>query len=147
MTCCLVCAGVQSFAVLRALYNHSAAPQRTLFPSGSWTIRSWTRLPSGQTVMFTFLTSSEVSYLDILVYGITRGAAGIAILVAAPIVTLLVVTVPLQLHRIAYAPKDIPWVGQGSYTWFPKLRSSLVALKNERLNLEEGWEKVCLRPT
>ena len=97
--------------------------------------------------MFTFLTSSEVSYLDILVYGITRGAAGIAILVAAPIVTLLVVTVPLQLHRIAYAQKDIPWVGQGSYTWFPKLRSSLVALKNERLNLEEGWEKVCLRPT
>lgn len=97
--------------------------------------------------MFTFLASSEVSYLDILVYGITRGAAGIAILVAAPIVTLLVVTVPLQLHRISYAPKDIPWVGQGNYTWFPKLRSTLVALKNERLNLEEGWEKVCLRPT
>lgn len=96
--------------------------------------------------MFTLLVPSETSYLNILVYGITRGAAGIAILVAAPIVTLLVVTVPLQLHRISFAPKDLPWVGQGNYTWFPKLRSSLVALKNERLNLEEGWEKVCLRP-
>jgi hypothetical protein len=94
--------------------------------------------------MFALLVSSEASYLDILVYGITRGVAGVAILVAAPIVTLLVVTVPLQLHRISFAPKDIPWVGQGNYTWFPKLRSSLVALKNERVNLEEGWEKVCL---
>ena len=94
--------------------------------------------------MFTLLASSKTSYLDILVYGITRGAAGVAILVAAPIVTLLVVTVPLQLYRISFAPKDLPWVGQRNYTWFPKLRSSLVALKNERLNLEEGWEKVCL---
>ena len=96
--------------------------------------------------MLTLLAPSEASYLDILVYGMTRGTAGVAILVAAPIVTLLVVTVPLQLHRISLAPKDLPWVGQGNYTWFPKLRSSLVALKNERLNLEEGWEKVCLRP-
>ena len=96
--------------------------------------------------MFTLLNISEASYPDILVYCITRGATGIAILVAAPIVTLLVVTVPVQLHRISFAPKDIPWVGQENYTWFPKLRSSLVALKNERLNLEEGWEKVCLRP-
>lgn len=96
--------------------------------------------------MLTFLVPSEASYLDILGYGITRGAAGVAILFAAPIVTLLVVTVPLQLHRISFAPKDIPWVGQGNYTWFPKLRSSLVALKNERLNLEEGWEKVRLHP-
>lgn len=93
--------------------------------------------------MFTLLASSEASYLDILVYGTMRGAAGVAILVAAPIVTLLVVTVPVQLHRISFAPKDIPWVGQGNFTWFPKLRSSLVALKNERRNLEEGWEKVC----
>jgi hypothetical protein len=94
--------------------------------------------------MFTLLAPSDASYLDILYYGITRSAAGIAILVAAPIVTLLVVTVPVQLHRISFAPEDIPWVGQGNYTWFPKLRSSLVALKNERRNLEEGWEKVCL---
>jgi hypothetical protein len=94
--------------------------------------------------MFTLLASSEASCLDILLYGITRGAAGIAILVAAPVVTLLVVTVPVQLHRISFAPKDIPWVGQGDYTWFPKLRSSLIALKNERRSLEEGWEKVCL---
>jgi hypothetical protein len=96
--------------------------------------------------MFTLLNTSSASYLDILVYGLTRGAAGVAILVAAPIVTLLVVTVPVQLHRISFAPKDLPWVGQKNYTWFPKLRSSLVALKNERLNLEEGWEKVCLYP-
>jgi hypothetical protein len=96
--------------------------------------------------MFTLLNISQASYLDILVYGLTRGAASVAILVAAPIVTLLIVTVPVQLHRISFAPKDLPWVGQGNYTWFPKLRSSLVALKNERLNLEEGWEKVCLHP-
>jgi len=96
--------------------------------------------------MLTLPAPSDNSYLDILIYGMTRGAAGVAILVAAPIVTLLVVTVPLQLHRISFAPKDLPWVGQGDHIWFPKLRSSLVALKNERLNLEEGWEKVCLRP-
>jgi hypothetical protein len=61
--------------------------------------------------MFTTLISSEASFLDILAYGITRGAAGVAILVAAPVVILLVVAVPVQLHRISFAPKDIPWVG------------------------------------
>jgi hypothetical protein len=97
--------------------------------------------------MFASLISSEASLLDILVYGITRGAAGVAILIAAPIVTLLAVTVPVQLHRISFAPKDLPWVGQGEYSWFAKLRSSLVALKYERANLEEGWEKVCVSTT
>jgi hypothetical protein len=94
--------------------------------------------------MFATLISPEGSILDILVYGITRGAAGVTVLVAAPIVTLLVVAVPLQLHRISFAPKDVPWVGQRDYTWFSKLRSTLVALKYERCNLEEGWEKVCV---
>ena len=92
--------------------------------------------------MFASLILSEASLLNILVYGITKGAAGVAILIAAPIVTLLVVTVPVQLHRISFAPKDLPWVGQRDYMWFSKLRSSLVALKYERANLEEGWEKV-----
>jgi hypothetical protein len=96
--------------------------------------------------MFTTLISSEASFLDILAYGITRGAAGVAILVAAPVVILLVVAVPVQLHRISFAPKDIPWVGQGEHTWFSKLRSTLVALKYERVNLEEGWVKVCFVP-
>lgn len=92
--------------------------------------------------MLSSLVSFSASCLDVLFYGVTRGAAGIAILFATGITTLVVVTVPLQLHRISFAPKDIPWVGQKGYTWSSKLRSTLVALKYERSNLEEGWEKV-----
>jgi hypothetical protein len=91
--------------------------------------------------MFSPLVLSEASYLDIVIYGLT----GLAITIAAATTTFLVTTVPLQLHRISFAPKNIPWVGQRDYTWFARLRSTLVALKYERSNLEEGWEKVCSR--
>jgi hypothetical protein len=93
--------------------------------------------------MFGPLVLSEASYLDIAIYGTTRSAAGLVIIIAAAITTFLIVTVPLQLHRISFAPKNIPWVSQKNYTWLAKLRSTLVALKYERINLEEGWEKVC----
>jgi hypothetical protein len=93
--------------------------------------------------MFSPLVLLEASYLDIIIYGVTRVAAGFAIVIAAAITTFPIITVPLQLHRILFAPKNIPWVGQRNYTWFAKVRSTLVALKYERSNLEEGWEKVC----
>jgi hypothetical protein len=93
--------------------------------------------------MFGPLVLSEASYLDIAIYGTTRSAAGLVIIIAAAITTFLIVTVPLQLHRISFAPKNIPWVGQKNYTWLAKLRSTLVALKYERINLEAGWEEVC----
>jgi hypothetical protein len=93
--------------------------------------------------MFSQLVLSEASYLAIVIYGIVKGTAGLAIILAAAITMLLIITVPLQLHRISFAPKNIPWVGQKNYTWLAKLRSTLVALKYERSNLEEGWEKVC----
>lgn len=96
-----------------------------------------------QLAMFGALISSGTSYLGILVYGVARVAAGIAILGIAAIATLVIITVPVQLHRISFAPKNIPWVGQKEYTWCSKLRSTLVASKFERSNLEEGWEKVC----
>lgn len=92
--------------------------------------------------MFLNLFPSGASFFDILYYGITRGVAGIVVTFAAGIATTLLVLVPLQLYRISLAPKDIPWVGQEGYRYFPKLRSTLVALKYERQNLEEGWEKV-----
>jgi hypothetical protein len=93
--------------------------------------------------MFLGLISPGVSYLDILYYAFTRGAAGIALAIATAVTASLLVLIPLQLHRISYAPKDVPWVGQGSNKWGSKLKSTLLALKFERRNLEEGWEKVC----
>jgi hypothetical protein len=93
--------------------------------------------------MFDPLVLSEASYLDIVIYCITRGIAALAITITVAITTFLIITVPLQLHRISFAPNNIPWVGQKDYTWFARLRSTLVALKYERTNLEEGWEKVC----
>ena len=83
------------------------------------------------------------SYLDVLYYTFTRGAAGIALAIVTAIAVPLLVLIPLQLQRISYAPKDIPWVGQESNTRWSKLKSNLLALKFERRNLEEGWEKVC----
>jgi hypothetical protein len=88
--------------------------------------------------MFLGLLPPDTSYLDILYYTLTRGAA-IVTAVTGPLLFLI----PLQIHRISYAPKDIPWVGQESNTWWSKLKSTLLALKFERRNLEEGWEKVC----
>lgn len=88
--------------------------------------------------MFSFLISTDTSSLDLIYYGLLSAAAGLILTVATPIFVLI----PLQLHRISLAPPNIPWTGQKSYTFFPKLRSSLVALKFERENIEEGWEKV-----
>jgi hypothetical protein len=93
--------------------------------------------------MFSPLVLSGASYLDIIIYGVTRVAVGFVITISAALTTSLTITVPLQLHRISFAPKNIPWVGQRNYTVFAKLRSTFLALKYERLNLEEGWEKVC----
>lgn len=92
--------------------------------------------------MFSSLLPTGASFLEIIYYGITRGVAGIAVTVATGIATTVLCLVPLQLYRISFAPKDIPWVGQGRYRYFPKLRSTLTALKYERQNLEEGWVKV-----
>lgn len=93
--------------------------------------------------MFGALITSASSHLAILVYGVAKVAAGFAILGTTAIATLIIITVPVQLHRISFAPKHLPWVGQKDYTWLSKLRSTLVALKYERSNLEEGWKKVC----
>jgi hypothetical protein len=93
--------------------------------------------------MFLGLIPPGASYLDILYYTLTRGAAGIALAIVTAVAAPLLVLIPLQLQRISYAPKDVPWVGQGSNTWWSKLKSTLLALKFERRNLEEGWEKVC----
>jgi hypothetical protein len=103
--------------------------------------RLYTRLTVTLT-MYSPLVLSEASYLDIVIYCITKGTAGLAIIIVGAITTFLIITVPLQLHRISFAPENIPWVGQRNYTWFVRLRSTLVALKYERSNLEEGWEKV-----
>lgn len=93
--------------------------------------------------MFDFLYPSFAAFLKLLAYGTIGGIIGLLSMVAVPLIAII----PVQLHRISFAPKDIPWVGQKDYTWFAKLRSTLVALKYERLNLEEGWEKVCGRPS
>ena len=94
--------------------------------------------------MFLGLIPSGASYLDILYYTFTRGVAGIALAIVTAVTVPVLVLIPLQLHRISYAPKDVPWIGQHSNTWWSKLKSTLLALKFERRNLEEGWEKVCL---
>lgn len=90
--------------------------------------------------MLSHLLPTDISYLNILFYGIATATAGIALTVVTPIL----VIVPLQWHRISFAPDNIPWAGQSSYNFFPKLRSTLVALKYERQNLEEGWAKASL---
>lgn len=87
--------------------------------------------------MLSHLLPTDTSYLNILFYGIATATAGIALTVVAPILVIF----PLQLHRISFAPDNIPWVGQNPKSFFPKLRSTLVALKYERRNLEEGWAK------
>jgi hypothetical protein len=92
--------------------------------------------------MFFGLLPPGASYLDILYYTLTSSAAGIALALVTAVTVPLLVLIPLQLNRISYAPKNIPWVGQGSNTWWSKLKSTLLALKFERRNLEEGWEKV-----
>jgi hypothetical protein len=92
--------------------------------------------------MFLGLVPPGASYLDILYHTFTRGASGIALAIVTAVTVPLLVLIPLQLHRISYAPKDVPWVGQQSNTWWSKLKSTLCALKFERSNLEEGWEKV-----
>lgn len=88
--------------------------------------------------MLSHLLPTDTSYLNILFYGIATATAGIALTVITPILVIC----PLQLHRISFAPDNIPWVGQNPKSFFPKLRSTLVALKYERRNLEEGWAKV-----
>lgn len=93
--------------------------------------------------MFFGLIPPSTSHLDILYYTFTRGAAGIALAIVTAVTAPLVVLIPLQINRISYAPKEVPWVGQESNTWWSKLKSTLLALKFERRNLEEGWEKVC----
>jgi len=93
--------------------------------------------------MFLRLIPPSTSYLDIFYYTFTRGATGVALAIVAAVTAPLLVLIPLQLHRISYAPKDVPWVGQQSNTWWSKLKSTLLALRFERRNLEEGWEKVC----
>lgn len=92
--------------------------------------------------MFFGLILPSTSHLDILYYTFTRGAAGIALAIVTAVTAPLVVLIPLQINRISYAPKEVPWVGQESNTWWSKLKSTLLALKFERRNLEEGWEKV-----
>lgn len=87
--------------------------------------------------MLSHLLPTDASYINILFYGIATATAGIALIVVTP----MLVIVPLQLHRISFAPDNIPWVGQNPKSFFPKLRSTLVALKYERQNLEEGWAK------
>ncbi|KAM0716983.1 hypothetical protein Q7P37_006835 [Cladosporium fusiforme] len=87
--------------------------------------------------MLSYLLPPEISYAQILSYGLVSAAAGLALTIVTPIL----VIVPLQLHRISFAPDNVPWVGQRSYGFFPKLRSTLAALKYERQNLEEGWAK------
>ena len=84
------------------------------------------------------------SCLDVLYYTFTRAAVGIALVIFTAVTVPLLIIIPLQLHRISYAPRDVPWVGQSSNTWWSKLKSTLLALRFERTNLEEGWEKVCL---
>lgn len=93
--------------------------------------------------MFSFLAPPVAVFLKILAYGTVGGIIGLLSIIAVPVIAII----PVQLHRISFAPKNIPWVGQKDYTWFAKLRSTLVALKYERVNLEEGWEKVCRRQT
>jgi hypothetical protein len=93
--------------------------------------------------MFLGLLPPDTSYFDILHYTFTRSAASIALAIVTAVTVPLLFLIPLQIHRISYAPKDIPWVGQESNTWWSKLKSTLLALKFERRNLEEGWEKVC----
>ena len=93
--------------------------------------------------MFLGLTPPGASYLDIFYYTFTRGAAGLALVIVTAVTVPLLTLIPLQLHRISHAPKDIPWVGPKSNTRWSKLKSTLLALKYERGNMEEGWEKVC----
>jgi hypothetical protein len=93
--------------------------------------------------MFLRLIPPGTSYLDIFYYTFTRGATGVALAIVAAVTAPLLVLIPLQLHQISYAPKDVPWVGQQSNTWWSKLKCTLLALKFERRNLEEGWDKVC----
>lgn len=88
--------------------------------------------------MLSYFFPTCTSCLDVLWNASAVAAAGIALTVATPVL----VMIPLQLHRISLAPEGIPWVGQDSYSFFPKLRSTLVALIHERQNLEEGWTKV-----
>lgn len=88
--------------------------------------------------MLSYCFPTCTSCLDVLWNTSAVAVAGIALIVATPVL----VIIPLQLHRISLAPEGIPWVGQDSYSCFPKLRSTLVALINERQNLEEGWSKV-----
>ena len=92
--------------------------------------------------MFLELVPPGASYLDIFYYTFTRGVAGIALAIVTAVTAPLLVLIPLQIHRISHAPNDVPWVGQHSDTRWSKLMSTLLALKFERKNLEEGWEKV-----
>ena len=93
--------------------------------------------------MFSILASPLFPSLKTILYVCAGGIAGICATALAVIALPLILMIPVQLHLISFAPEGIPWVGQKDYTWLSKLRSTLLALKYERVNLEEGWEKVC----